>query len=109
MPIERLYNNLFNSIIYSTNDFKYDTIMLNLQVYDIYNYDKYRDVLSAISGMGNSLAVNFPTLSPYTSIVMPGVNGILNFVDGINEHDRIIDDNLRLEIAGHKTAQLKDL
>ena len=98
-PINRLYSNFFDSVIYSTKDFKYDVFNINIQVYDIDSYDKYKEVLSAISGMGNSLAVNFPALSPFTAITIPGANGILNLIDKIDEHDKIIDDNLRLEIA----------
>jgi hypothetical protein len=98
-PINKLYSNFFDSVIYSTKDFKYDIFHLNIQVYDIDNYDKYKEVLSAISGMGNSLAVNFPALSQITAIAIPGANGILNLIDKINEHDKIIDDTLRLEIA----------
>jgi hypothetical protein len=98
-PINRLFSNFFVSVIYSTKDFKYDIFNLNIQVYDIDNYDKYKEILSAISGMGNSLAVNFPALSPFAAITIPGANGILNLIDKIDEHDKIIDDTLRLEIA----------
>jgi hypothetical protein len=94
-----LFSNFFDSVIYSTKDFKYDIFNLNIQVYDIDNYDKYKEILSAISGMGNSLAVNFPALSPFAAITIPGANGILNLIDKIDEHDKIIDDTLRLEIA----------
>lgn len=98
-PINQLYSNFFDSVVYSTNDFKNDSFNLKVQVYDIDSYDKYREVLSAISGMGGSVAVNFPALSPYTAIAVPGANGILNLVDTINQHDQIIDDTLRLEIT----------
>lgn len=88
-PINKLLSNFFDSVIYSTSDFKNDIITLSLQVYDIDNYDKYKDVLSAISGMGNSLAVNFPALSPFTAMAIPGVNGILSLVDQIDAHEKI--------------------
>jgi hypothetical protein len=103
-PAGKLLSNFFDSVIYSASDFKNDIITLNLQVYDIDNYDKYKDILSAIAGMGNSLAVNFPALSPFTAVAVPGVSGILSLVDNIDSHDKIIDDSLRIEIGEPNTG-----
>jgi hypothetical protein len=98
-PINRLYGNFFDSVIYSTVDFKNDVFLLNIQVYDIDSRDKYQEILSAVSENTNSIGVIFPALSPFTAMALPIAKGILNLVDTLDSHDKIIDDNLRLEIA----------
>lgn len=106
-PINKLYSNFFDSVIFSTNDFTYERILVNIQIFDIDSYDKYRDILTTISGMSNSAATSFPALSPYTAyaaLAIPGVNGILNLVDTLNEHDPILNDSLRLEITTPMTG-----
>ena len=98
-PINKWYSNFFDSVIYSTIDFKNDIFVLNIQIYDIDSYDKYKETLSAISENGNSIGVTFPSLSPFTAFALPVAKGILNLVDTLDEHDSIIDDSLRLEIS----------
>jgi hypothetical protein len=39
-PINKLYSSFFDSVLYSNKDFKYDLFNLNIQVYDIDNYNK---------------------------------------------------------------------
>lgn len=98
-PINKIYSNFFDSVIYSTNDFTYDRILISIQVYDIDNYDKYKNILTAISGMSSNVATSFPALSPYTGLAIPGLNGLLGLVDTLNEHDPILNDSLRIEIT----------
>lgn len=104
VPINRLYSNFFDSVIYSTVDFKSDVFLLNIQVYDIDNRDKHQEVLSAIFENANSIGVIFPALSPLTAMTFSVAKGIVKLVDSLDKHEKIIDDNLRLDIADPGTG-----
>ena len=97
--IHQWIGNFFKSLVCSFTGFNDSHITLRLQIYDIDDYEKWKDVLSSISSFGQHASVTFPVIAPYVTVGLPAATGILELVDKLDEHDKIIDDNLRLEIT----------
>ncbi len=95
--------NLFKSLVCTFNDFVDQHITLQCQVYDIKDLDKYREALDTISKMSGSLSVTFPIIAE-AALAIPTAKGIIDVVDQFEHHIKIMDDNLKLEMAPENTG-----
>jgi hypothetical protein len=120
-PIDRLmylnhnvepgwYDDFFDDIVLSTNDFSHKKLHIHLQVYDVDNIDQ--ELVDAVTKLVEETAsiVTFPLLSEFAGHIDFAANQLVNLVNYINEHDRIIDNKLTLEIdedpnQGHDLLQ----
>lgn len=120
-PIDRLvylnhnvepgwYDSFFDEVVLSTNDFSYKKLHIHLQVYDVDNINP--ELVDAVTDFVEDAAsiVTFPLLSEFAGHVDFAADQLVNLVNYINEHDRIIDDKLTLEInedpnEGHNLLQ----
>ncbi len=100
----------FNDIVFSKRDFNPEedhTLTLRIQVYDI---DKIPEkLISGVREMASSAAVAFPVIAIYAGAVAFAAPTLLKLLDQLNDHDRIIDEKIQLEIGqettGHKLLQ----
>lgn len=119
-PVQRLHflqdnvklgwqGDFFNDVILALRDFNVtnNVLKLRIQVYDMDGVDE--TLIQAIGNVSQSVAVAFPYLGPYAAAVSFGVPALLKLVDNIDQHDRIIDERLTLEISepekGHQLLQ----
>ena len=102
--INQWVGNFFKTLVCSFSDFSYSHVTLRTQVYDIDDYEKYKDLFSAISQASGSVSVTFPVIAAYTAAAIPAVSSIFEFVNSLDQHDKILDDNLRLEITQENTG-----
>jgi hypothetical protein len=117
-PVQRLHylerdvepgweDDFFHDVVLSTRDLVDERLTLRIQVYDA---DGVKQSLAkSIGDLASKTAVTFPVLVPYAGLVGLGAQVLLDLVDNIDDHDRIIDDRLTLEMAdpgtGHKLLQ----
>lgn len=119
-PVERLHYmqdnvplgwqaDFFNEIVLALQAYNSAKrqLTLRVQVYDLDQYDT--DLLQQIAGASQSVAVAFPPLAVYAAAISFGSGALLNLVDSIDKHDRILDERIILEQAtpgtGHKLLQ----
>lgn len=99
----------FTRTILAMSDFKDidEALTLHLQIYDIDRWKGY-GFLDDLEGIAKSVAVAFPALSVY-SIGAPIIKSAAELADGIDNHDKIIDERIVLETetedSGHKLLQ----
>jgi len=117
-PVERLvfmrkdtalgwHDDFFNDVVYSTRDFTGERLTLRLQVYDIDNLDG--GLVQSVESFAERAGGLFPQLAPYAGAVDFAVGPLVDLVDSIDDHDRVLDERVTLEIAepetGHKLLQ----
>jgi len=117
-PVERLvfmrknaalgwHDDFFNDVVYSTRDFTGERLTLRLQIYDIDNLDE--GLVQSVESFAERTGGLFPQLAPYAGAVDFAVGPLVDLVDAIDDHDRILDERVTLEIAepetGHKLLQ----
>ena len=119
-PVQRLHflqqnvekgwqGDFFNDVVLTIRDFNVEKnmLILRIQVYDMDGIDP--GLIEAVSNVSKSVAVTFPHLAPYAASVSFGSSALLTLVENINNHDRIIDERLTLEVVepekGHKLLQ----
>jgi hypothetical protein len=94
----------FSNVVLAEDDFKSDHITLRLQVYDLDNYDRYKSLIdSALSEINVGLI--FPVLMPYMAFASSISKQLLELVDVMDTHDRIIDERIRFAAAEPGTGQ----
>ncbi|AZH26007.1 hypothetical protein [Haloplanus aerogenes] len=108
-PIDRLvylehgiepgwYDDFFDDVILSTNDFAYDELNIHLQVYDVDNISS--DLVDSVTQFVDEAAsvITYPLLSQFAGYVDFAAEPLVNLVNYINEHDQIIDNKITLEV-----------
>lgn len=119
-PVQRLHfmqhnvkmgwqGDFFNDLVLAIRDFKIENKILKLRI-QVYDMDGVEEgLVQAVRNASGSVAVAFPHLAPYAAAVSFGVPALLNLVDNLNDHDRIIDERLTLELEeperGHRLLQ----
>lgn len=104
------FDDLFDDVILTTNDFSYDELNIHLQVYDIDKIDpQLAESVSKLVEEAASIVTN-PLLSQFAGFVDFAAEPLIDLVNYINEHDRIIDDKIKLEVdeeprRGHDLLQ----
>jgi hypothetical protein len=91
-------------LICSFSDFKDKHITLQTQVYDIDQYDDIKEVVDSVSSLAENISVTFPVVTPYVAMGTSVAKGLTGLLDKLNEHDAIIDSNLRLDVADDSTG-----
>ncbi len=117
-PVQRLHflrngvplgceGDFFDDFILSVRDFKDRIVTLRFQVYDVDGVSA--NLIDEIQGVAQSVAVTFPVTAPIAGIAGFGAPALLKLVNGLDDHDRIIDKRLKLEIrapgTGHNLLQ----
>ncbi len=114
-PVQRLHyleqelsmgwhGSLFHDVVLSIRDLKDAILTLRVQIYDL---DGVSQALAGqITAIADSVAVAFPQLARYASVVGALAPGIVNLVDNLDAHDRIIDQRLKLELDEPGTGHL---
>ncbi|OQY35730.1 MAG: hypothetical protein B6I38_01360 [Anaerolineaceae bacterium 4572_5.1] len=117
-PVQRLHfmenevplgwvGDFFNDVILSTRDFKDKTLTLRVQVYDLDRVPS--DLVEGVRAAASSSVVAFPHLATYAGAVAFTVPALLKLVDHLDNHDCILDERFKLEVAepqtGHKLLQ----
>ena len=119
-PVQRLHfmqhnvdlgwqGDFFNDVVLAIRDFNTESrqLTLRIQVYDMDGIPK--ELIQAVNNVSQSVAVAFPQLAPYAAAVSFGVPTLLNLVDNLNNHDKILDERITLEIdqpeRGHQLLQ----
>jgi len=54
--------------------------------------------------MSGSVSITFPVIAQYAALALPAVRDVIDVIDSLDQHDKIIDTNLRLEIAQENTG-----
>lgn len=108
-PIQRLHymrddtplgwqGSFFHDIVLSVREFSAKILTLQVQVYDLDGVSE--DLISSVRTISTSTAVAFPQIAPYAGALNFTVPALLKLVDNLDNHDRIIDQRIKLEIAG---------
>jgi hypothetical protein len=91
-------------LVCSFADFQDNHITLQTQVYDVDSYDKIKDLVSDLASMSGNVAVTFPVIAPFIAAGGSVASSILELVNQLDRHDKIMESNLRLEIAEESTG-----
>lgn len=101
-PKKKAIGPLFHPNIYATNDFKEsnEAIILQIRVYDEdgLSNKEIETIQSSLSGVGTATSIAFPALAPIAGLATGVGNSLVSLVDTLNNHDRIIDGTIRLDI-----------
>jgi hypothetical protein len=103
-------DDLFDDIILTTNDFAYDELNIHLQVYDVDRIDP--ELAESVGSLLQQAAsvVTYPLLSQFAGLVESAADPLIDLVNYVNEHDRILDEKITLEVdedpgTGHDILQ----
>lgn len=92
----------FHPTIYATKDFKEssEAIIVQIRVYDEDGLSKKEidSLQGALSTVGTASAIAFPAFAPIAGLATGIGNSLVSLVDTLNDHDRIIDGTIRLDI-----------
>lgn len=118
-PIQRLHfmgkeagtgwhGDFFHDVVLSLRDLTDERLKLMVQVYDLDGVPD--DLVESVSTFASeTTAVLFPHLAPYAGLVGMSAESLLDLVDNIDDHDRILDERVTLELAdpgtGHDLLQ----
>jgi len=102
--INEFIGDFFKTMVCSFSDFQDNHITLQTQVYDVDNYEKINDIVSATSSMTGNVVGSFPVIGPYIAAGKALASSILELVNQLDKHDPIIDSNLRLVITEEENA-----
>ena len=102
--INQIIGNFFKTLVCSFSDFKDKHITLQTQVYDIDQYDDIKGVVDSASSLAGNISVTFPVVAPYVALGTSVAKGLTELLNKLDEHDAIIDSNLRLDVADDSTG-----
>lgn len=104
------HGDFFEDTVVAMRDYKLDTkrrLTLRLQIYDMDRFDA--GLVTDVTKAASSVAVTFPALAPYAAAVSFGAPALTKLIENIEQHDRIIDDRMILEVStpgtGHNLLQ----
>ena len=116
-PVQRLHflkrgvplgwhEDFFNDVVLSVREFPSKTLTIRIQVYDVDMIDKdlIEGIQDASSKVTSSVAIAFPQIAPYAGAVGFAVPAFMNLIDNLVDHDRILDQRIKLEIADPSSA-----
>jgi hypothetical protein len=102
--INQIIGNFFKTLVCSFSDFKDKHITLQTQIYDIDQYDDIKKVIDSASSLAGNISVTFPVAAPYVAMGTSVAKGVTELLNKLDEHDPIIDSNLRLDVAEENTG-----
>jgi hypothetical protein len=103
-PVNEMMSDFYKTLVCSFGDFKDNHITLQVQVYDIDDHEDIKEFVKNASSMAGNLTGTFPVIAPYIAIGTAVATGITSLISNIEEHDKIIDQNLRLTITKENTG-----
>jgi len=102
--INQIVGDFFKTLVCSFSDFKENHITLQTQVYDIDQYDDIKGVVDSASSLAGNISVTFPVVAPFVAMGTTVAKGLTDLLERLDEHDAIIDSNLRLDVADDNTG-----
>jgi hypothetical protein len=69
----------------------------------LYN-DDIKGVVDSASSLAGNISVTFPVVAPYVAMGTTVAKGLTDLLERLDEHDAIIDSNLRLDVADDNTG-----
>jgi hypothetical protein len=102
--INQIIGDFYKTLVCSFSDFKDKHITLQTQVYDIDQYDDIKETVDSASSLAGNISVTFPVVAPYVAMGTSVVKGLTGLLDKLDEHESIIDSNLRLDVADDSTG-----
>lgn len=117
-PVERLHfmeqdvglgwhDDFFHSVVYSTQDYSGKRLTLQLRVYDVDNVNE--ELIGSAKQLSEHAAGLFPQLAPYLGVVNFAVGPVVELVNNIDEHDKILNDQVTLEPPRENRDGIKEL
>jgi len=109
-PVQRLHfmqdnaplgwqGSFFNSVVLALKAFNAEKRRLTLRI-QVYDLDRFGSgLVESVAKASQSVAVAFPHLAPYSAAVSFGVPALLKLIDNLDNHDRIIDERITLELS----------
>jgi hypothetical protein len=98
--IKERIGDFYNSMVCSFSDFKYDHITLGTHVYDVDSYDDAKRIGGVIDEAARNITVLFPIIAPFVALENSVSASLVKLLDMVDEHDTIIDDQLKLYVTG---------
>jgi hypothetical protein len=102
--INQIVGDFFKTLVCSFNDFKDNHITLQTQVYDIDQYNDMKDIIDSATSLAGNISVTFPVVAPYVAMGTSIAKGLTSLLERLDDHDPIIDSNLRLDVADDSTG-----
>jgi hypothetical protein len=102
--INQIVGDFFKTLVCSFSDFKENHITLQTQIYDIDQYDDIKGLIDSGSSLGGNISVTFPVVTPYVAMGTAVAKGLTNLLERLDDHDPIIDSNVRLDVADDSTG-----
>lgn len=101
-PEQETVGPFFHSTIYATKDFQESSndITLQIRVYDEdgLSCKEIESLQNTLSTVGTASAVAFPAFAPIAGLATGIGNSLVSLIDNLDDHDRIIDGTIKLEI-----------
>ncbi|MFT3767433.1 MAG: hypothetical protein QM820_18425 [Minicystis sp.] len=92
----------FHPVAFATKDFRTEDVLLTLEmkVYDEDGLTKKEaaEIQAAIVGAGSAAAIAFPAFAPYAGLATGVGSALVDLVDTLDNHDRIISGRIALNI-----------
>ena len=98
------HGDFFSNVVLAEDDFTSDHITLRLQVYDL-DKNKYGNLVETAFKELGIVGIVFPAISQYLSLASIVSRQLLDLINAIDTHDRIIDERIRFAIAEPETGQ----
>jgi hypothetical protein len=99
------HGDFFEDTVVAMRDYKIDDkrrLTLRIQIYDMDRFDA--ELVTDVTKVASSVAVTFPALAPYAAAVGFGAPALTKLIENIEQHDRIIDDRIILEVSAPSTG-----
>jgi len=117
-PVERLHymrsdtslgwhGDFFHAVVFSTRDFRGERLTLQLRAYDVDNVED--QLIQSVGRLAEQVAGLFPQLAPYLGAVDFAVGPFVELVNNIDDHDRILNDQVTLEVPHERRGGRKPL
>lgn len=103
-PINEMLSDFYKTLVCSFTDFQDNHVTLHVQVYDIDDHEDVKEFVKSASSLAGNVAGTFPVITPYVAMGSAVATGLAGLISSIEEHDKIIDQNLRLTITREKTG-----
>jgi len=107
-PVQRLHymqqgvalgwhGSFFHDTIVSVRDWCSKVVTIRLQVYDMDGVSE--GLIEKVQTLSKSIAVAFPQVAPYAGAAASFGPELLKLIDHLDDHDRLLDERIKLEIA----------
>ena len=102
VPAPDYITSAFHPVVWATNDFRTadEEIRLRIRIFDEDGLSAgdalaFRD---ALAGVAAAAAIAFPVFAPYAGLSAGLASAIVDLVDRLDEHDRIVEGEIRLSV-----------